>query len=577
MSAAPRARPASEWEAGSALPRPVAPAAAAPPRWVRVAFIGTQTVFDLSLGELLTVRFHPLQDARHEDARPPHVEMLLPASTPLPLLDSGAGFSILTYNVLMPNSADGWWIYKYYGPDTPAEATTWDHRQALLREQVVGSGADIVCLQECSPQSFESDWAWLADEGYDCALLAKGRMRPATFWKRERWELCQADGSDLPVAEEAEAEAADAADRGGGSPRADKGAHGVLHGDRTLTTILRPLGPKGTAVAGQPAPLWVINAHLSAGPEARRRLRQVHEALETARKLIAKTAGGGKAAGGKAGGGGGKGGSASAAAMPARVVVAGDFNSQGHSAVRELLEAGEVLPSFRESGDPTEAAQAESEVTSKPKRQALGRFADAQAVACAASGVARPPTLIAAELMSRMQQADGRPSEALRLALDEAFARLSSDGATLSDEEQAAWLLQVNKALGRGSEHRAALAAREARGGAPLTREDFHAVYAAELAQGKFWGVEHDLRVLRGAGLREEGAAPFTAAFDYIWFATDAMQLVGVQPGLEEDELAELLSGRRYGLPDEKHASDHVPVAAAFAFVPPTAEGESSK
>ena len=456
----------------------------------------------------------------------------------------------------------------------------------------MGSGADIVCLQECSPQSFESDWAWLADEGYDCALLAKGRMRPATFWKRERWELCQADGSDLPIAEEAEAEAADAADRGGGSPRADKGAHGVLHGDRTLTTILRPLGPTGTAVAGQPAPLWVINAHLSAGPEARRRLRQVHEALEAARKLIAKTAkpgatkpgtsgvpaaGGGKAAGGKAAGGGGKGGSASAAAMPARVVVAGDFNSQGHSAVRELLEAGEVLPSFRESGDPTEAAQAESEVTSKPKRQALGRFADAQAVACAASGVARPPTLIAAELMSRMQQADGRPSEALRLALDEAFARLSSDGATLSDEEQAAWLLQVNKALGRGSEHRAALAAREARGGAPLTREDFHAVYAAELAQGKFWGVEHDLRVLRGAGLREEGAAPFTAAFDYIWFATDAMQLVGVQPGLEEDELAELLSGRRYGLPDEKHASDHVPVAAAFAFVPPAAEGESSK
>ena len=286
--------------------------------------------------------------------------MLLPASTPLPLLDSGAGFSILTYNVLMPNSVDGWWVYKYYGPDTPAEATTWDHRQALLREQVVGSGADIVCLQECSPQSFESDWAWLADEGYDCALLAKGRMRPATFWKRERWELCQADGSDLPIAEEAEAEAADAADRGGGSPRADKGAHGVLHGDRTLTTILRPLGPKGTAVAGQPAPLWVINAHLSAGPEARRRLRQVHEALEAARKLIAKTAGGGKAAGGKAGGGGGKGGSASAAAMPARVVVAGDFNSQGHSAVRELLEAGEVLPSFRESGDPTEAAQAES-------------------------------------------------------------------------------------------------------------------------------------------------------------------------------------------------------------------------
>ena len=461
---------------------------------------------------------------------------------------------------------------------TTTTTTTTLHlrRQALLRERVVGSGADIVCLQECSPQSFESDWAWLADEGYDCALLAKGRMRPATFWKRERWALCQADGSDLPVAEEeAAAEVADEADKGGGSPRADsnKGARGVLHGDRTLTTILRPLGPGGAPVAEHPTPLWVINAHLSAGPEARRRLRQVHDALEAARKLRAKTGPPAASTFGKAGDGRGKGGrSEAAAAVPMRLVVAGDFNSQGHSAVRELLEAGEVLPAFRESGDATEAAQAETEVTSKPKRQALGRFADAQAVASAASGVARPPTLIAAELMSHMQQADGRPSEALRLALDEAFARLSSDGATLSDEEQAAWLLEVNKAAGRGSEHRAAIAAREARGGAPLTREDFHAVYAAELAMGKFWGVEHDLRVLRGAGLRAEGSAPFTAAFDYIWFATDALQLVGVQPGLAEEELAELLSGRRHGLPDEKHASDHVPVAAAFAFVPPATE-----
>ena len=37
--------------------------------------------------------------------------------------------------------------------------------------------------------------------------------------------------------------------------------------------------------------------------------------------------------------------------------VCGDFNSQGRSAVAELLEAGEVLPGFRESGDPTECAE----------------------------------------------------------------------------------------------------------------------------------------------------------------------------------------------------------------------------
>ena len=76
------------------------------------------------------------------------------------------------------------------------------------------------------------------------------------------------------------------------------------------------------------------------------------------------------------------------------------------------------------------------------------------------------------------------------------------------------------------------------RGGAPLTREDFHAVYAAELAQGKFWGVEHDLRVLRGAGLRAEGAAPFSAHFDYVWFTTASLRLAGAQPPLPAREHA---------------------------------------
>ena len=54
----------------------------------------------------------------------------------------------------------------------------------------------------------------------------------------------------------------------------------------------------------------------------------------------------------------------------------------------------------------------------------------------------------------------------------------------------------------RCSEYRAALAAREAHGGTPLTRADFQSVYAEEAQQGKFWGVEHDLRVLRGRVLQ---------------------------------------------------------------------------
>jgi hypothetical protein len=44
--------------------------------------------------------------------------------------------SIVSYNVLLPNSTDGWWVYKYYATGTEESVTAWPHRQALLREQL---------------------------------------------------------------------------------------------------------------------------------------------------------------------------------------------------------------------------------------------------------------------------------------------------------------------------------------------------------------------------------------------------------------------------------------------------------
>lgn len=415
----------------------------------------------------------------------------------------------------------------------PAEKTTWAHRQSLLKGQILATGADIVALQETSAESFKSDWSFMTEAGYDCQLYKSGRMRPATFWKRERWALCQADGALVLPPEEGKEVA--------------KGADGVIQGDRTLTTVLRPLGADGAPVA---LPVFVINAHLSAGPAARRRLRQVHETLDAIRKLRAR---------------------AKLAEQGTCCVLVGDFNSQGHSAVRELLVAGAVRPEFRESGDPTEHNQGENEVTSKAKKQTLGPFGDALGAACAEAGVARPPTIVAAQLQPAMQNADGTTSAALIAALDEAFDTLSSDGATLSDEEQARWLTEINLQIGRGSEYRFALSARESHGGTPLTRADFQRLYAEEVAQGKFWGVEHDLRVMRpsGAGMRQPGSPPFTADFDYLWFSSNALKLVGVQAPLPDEKMAELLSGALHGLPDEANPSDHLPVAAAFAFAPP--------
>jgi mRNA deadenylase 3'-5' endonuclease subunit Ccr4 len=94
-----------------------------------------------------------------------------------------ARFSVMSYNVLLPNSVDGWWIYKYYQAGTPFEVTTWPRRQALLRQQILAADSDVVCLQEVSDKSFDSDFAFMAEAGYASVMLSKGRMRNATFWK----------------------------------------------------------------------------------------------------------------------------------------------------------------------------------------------------------------------------------------------------------------------------------------------------------------------------------------------------------------------------------------------------------
>ena len=72
-----------------------------------------------------------------------------------------------------------------------------------------------------------------------------------------------------------------------------------------------------------------------------------------------------------------------------------------------------------------------------------------------------------------------------------------------------------------------------------------------------------------GAGLRAPGSPPFSADFDYVWFSSNALKLVGAQAPLPDDTMAELLSRALHALPDEANPSDHLPVAAAFAFEPP--------
>jgi hypothetical protein len=257
--------------------------------------------------------------------------------------------SVLSYNVLLPNSVDGWWNYKMYLPPlTDRSMAEWPYRRNLLQEriQLIGTSfitpatlclslslvffvsliihtfhstfftalfllllkflfhyiaeithadADVVCLQEVAPRSFEDDFAFMKDLGYDeHEMFKKGRFRPATFWKSSRLSLVTP-----PV-----------------------------HKDRTLLTIFEPVVPVPVAVStavdnnkestgdedsfrqqhpekkgkqgkGQHQPhqryWYILNCHLQAGGQAQRRLRQIMEGIKAvvtaAKKLKGKARG----------------------------------------------------------------------------------------------------------------------------------------------------------------------------------------------------------------------------------------------------------------------------------------------
>jgi endonuclease/exonuclease/phosphatase family metal-dependent hydrolase len=406
---------------------------------------------------------------------------------------------VLTYNVLLPNSKDGWWIYKYYRE--PGKYSEWPARQALLQKQILGTGADVVCLQEVSDLSFDTDFQFMIDAGYSSLMHEKGRLRPATFWRTDRWEKVSA-----------------------------------LQKDRSLIVALRRLG----GAAGGKV-VFSINVHLSAGQNADRRLRQAHEALEAVAKECKKLG-------------------LDPTSVP--VVFGGDFNSQGRSAVRELLISGQVNPDFRESGDPTERGQEDRPVTSKVRKHSLPLFADASVLAF---GNSPPPaTILASSIDSKMLQEDGSLTLAMEVALKEAFGRCCSDGKVMARAEVEQVLLKTNKELGRGSEYRFAMAVFERRGEGVMDLEDFIALYRAELHEGKFWGVEHDLRALGGSGMAVPADGPCELRFDYIYFTTANLQLVGVQEPLTSTQRARIWGEPWEVLPNEWHPSDHLPVTAIF-------------
>ena len=145
--------------------------------------------------------------------------------------------TLMSYNILLPNAAAGWWVYKYYAPEQQ-EYSTWEYRKQLFVSQFAHN-TDLICLQECAEESYREDLDFLLDR-YDLLCHKRANIAMVTGWKREKFSL---------IAEH--------------------------HENRCLVSVLREVS--GLHIA-------VVNCHLSAGRHPRERFQQLHQALDRVRK-----------------------------------------------------------------------------------------------------------------------------------------------------------------------------------------------------------------------------------------------------------------------------------------------------
>lgn len=383
------------------------------------------------------------------------------------------------------------------------------------RERIGLIDADVVCLQEVSPLSFEGDFSFMSEElGYDAVeMYKKGRFRPATFWKTSRVELVTPP----------------------------------MHKDRTLLTSFRLVDDDE---AGDESNWHVLNCHLQAGKQGGRRVRQVVEGVTTAFKTAKNKL-------------------KEREPEQLRLVVCGDFNGGDECGAVRYIERGSVGPDFLEDGEA---------VASKEKAMPMPPLRDAtRDVAGRPPPPTMVVSELISLMIDRgsIETAYMEPqfSEEVLDRLDRIYSGLASHeteegGKVMSKSDAERWLTTINLRVGRGSEFRSAAkrmgwAEPEAdpeveKGDRPpivipeggtLGRDDFVAVYLDELRQGKFWGVAWDLAAL-GEPLDVTGV--FEARYDRM-YRSESVRTAAV-----------LDTVSRSACPNKAEPSDHLPVAATF-------------
>jgi endonuclease/exonuclease/phosphatase family metal-dependent hydrolase len=395
----------------------------------------------------------------------------------------------------------------------PFSVPSWSYRRDLLMERIGTIDADVVCLQEVSAESFEQDFEFMQDLGYDeCAVFKKGRFRPATFWKTSECRL----------------------------------VHPPVHKDRSLLTAFERCSTESEendAPENQP-PWYVVNCHLQAGPQGPRRVRQIFEAMKGVMTLARKQK----------------------QVKPedtARLIVCGDFNGGAESGSIRFLEDGYIDDTFIEDGAPVSS-----------KRKELPLTNPLQDASAAVDDRPPPPTMVVAELMSTLMESasyeDPLLSEDMKERLERVYKSFANTDSGVMDKDAVErWLVLINKRLQRGDEYRNAAIemgwvdpnpedpweVRKKRVQIPqdgiLTLSGFINVYQKELSGGKFWGIAHDMQVL-GDPLPDAGL--FTCRYDRIYYNAQSMKPICVTDSTSNEPC-----------PNDNEASDHLPVAARFS------------
>jgi len=439
------------------------------------------------------------------------VERLIsPATLPGPI-PGVPSLSVVSYNVLLPNSQDGWWNFKMYNPPLLEEKdwhySSWDYRKDLLRDRIQTINADVVCLQEIAPESFQDDFAFMRDLGYDgFELYKKGRFRPATFWKTSHCILS--------------------------SP--------AVHKDRSLLTAFQL-----NEFRNDPHHWFVANVHLQAGKNGPRRVRQITEAVTATMTLARKL-------------------KEPKPEQTIRLVVCGDMNGGQECGAVHYLEQGFVDETFREDNEPVSSGR-KALPLSKPMVDVASCVDRGEDNTC-------PPTMVVTELMSSMMEEAtyDKPvmNQEMLHRLERIYRRIATgEGGVMTRTDVERWLVKINHVVGRGDEFRNAglemgwqdpnpedpWEVRKKRIKLPeqgiLTLEGFQNVYRKELDAGKFWGIAHDMAVLEDP-MPDRGL--FAARYDRMYCST------ALQPTAVVDTISTA------SCPNREEPSDHLPVAASF-------------